>query len=231
MRYALSVQGFWQQGAQYILKELAVVPIDKALDNEPRLYNYLIKPPYPWKRLTQKYRDKNTWLMHNYHGLKWESGNFSYDQIRNILEELLCDSTMVYVDGSDCKEWLSKYIKKSVMDIRELGYVERSRSVVTVCTNHRPLRKVICALHHAKLIRDWAHHHIDAMEWEDISDWTFLHHGRLALVENSDQTQAHSNKLFSGTISSIGDEDKKEKIRWMSLIFFKPCHLPIICRN
>lgn len=53
--------------------------------------------------------------------------------------------------------------KKSVMDICELGYVEFSRSVVTVCTNHIPLRKLVCASHHAKLLRDYALRNIDGM--------------------------------------------------------------------
>lgn len=173
MRYVLDAQGFWQQGKRFVLKELAVVPIDRALDADPHMYTYLIKPPYHWKRLSEKYREKNTWLTRNYHGLKWESGDSIYSDIQSLLQRLLSDATMVYVDGSDRKEWLDEIMKgaKTVMDIRELGYIEPSRAVVTVCVNHKALRKVICALHHAKLMRDYALRHIDAMEWEDISEW------------------------------------------------------------
>ena len=171
MRYILDAQGFWQQGNSLVLKELAIVPIDRALDADPRLYTYLFKAPYPWKRLTQKYRDKNLWLMQNYHGLKWDSGNFEYTQVRSILQEELSDATMIYVDGPERKEWLEDILDKSVMNIRELGYVKPARAVVTVCANHSALRKVVCALHHAKLMRDYALHHEEAMDWEDVSEW------------------------------------------------------------
>ena len=118
---------------------------------------------------------------------------------------------MMYVDGSDCKEWLKEYTKKSVMDICELGYVEPSRSVVTVCTSHKQLRKVFCALHHAKFLRDCALHNIGAMEWEDICYWIFLNLG--TLVENSNQTQTYSNEQNSNTINTIKLRKKREKIR------------------
>lgn len=172
-RYILDAQGFWQPGNHMVIKELSIVPIDRDLDADPRLYNWLIKPPYPWKRLTQKYREKNFWLMRNYHGLSWESGNFAYSDVRSIIQEQISDASMIYVDGPERKQWLDEILenKKIVMDIRDIGYVEPARAVVTVCANHNALRKVVCALHHAKLMRNYALHHVEAMEWEDVSEW------------------------------------------------------------
>ena len=137
---------------------------------------------------------------------------------------------MVYVDGSDCKEWLSKYIKESVIDIRALGYVEPSRSVVTVCTNHRPLRKVICALDHGKLIRDWAHHH---MQWS----WRTLVIGPFSILDGWPwlRIQTRPKRIPTNNprapSAQLRMKKRNKNVRWMSLIFFKPGHLPMVCRN
>lgn len=177
-RYVLDVEGFLQPGKRIVVKELCVLPIDCAQIPKIDHTTYLFKPPYPWKRLSAKYREINTWLMKNHHGIRWEDGALSYSDVSNILRENLCEATMVYVNGPDRKEWLEEILLKNeikcpIMDIRELGFIEpiSNKRIVTLCHNHIPIRRVICALHHAKLMRDYAHLHIDAMEWEDVGDW------------------------------------------------------------
>ena len=45
-RYILDAQGFWQPGNRMVIKGVSIVPMDRDLDADPRLYNWLINPPY-----------------------------------------------------------------------------------------------------------------------------------------------------------------------------------------
>ena len=95
MRYAIDMQGFFIPGQQLLLKELAVLPIDRPIP-DTHLCNLLFKPPYPWKRLNNNYREKNEWLTRNFHGLKLESGIFEYSVMGSIILEMLSDAMVLY---------------------------------------------------------------------------------------------------------------------------------------
>ena len=58
MKYIIDMQGFKQPGNDFVLKELAIVPFEE--DAQPLIF--LFKEPFPWKRLTDKYKRENTWL-------------------------------------------------------------------------------------------------------------------------------------------------------------------------
>ena len=72
-----------------------------------------------------------------------------------MIQEQVFEASIIYVVGPEHKQWLDEILesKKIVMDIRYIGYVEPARAAVTVCANHNVLSKVVCALHHAKLLR------------------------------------------------------------------------------
>ena len=68
MRYSLGMEGYFQPGGVPLLKELAIISIDKPIPAY-HLCNILFKAPYPFKLLNNKYREKNNWLIKNHHAL------------------------------------------------------------------------------------------------------------------------------------------------------------------
>lgn len=151
MDYIVDMEGFKQEENECVLKELAILPVSRSDD----VRVFLFKPPFPWRRLTQKCKHENLWYKHFYHGLNWKSGKYSYDQIYHILRENLSDASTVFVNGKIRKEWLKRFrLDVAVVDITELGYLNfHPPRTVTVCPNHNGYcKKIVCALHTVKLM-------------------------------------------------------------------------------
>ena len=150
MEYIVDMQGFKQSRDDYVLKELAILPLKK--DSEPLVF--LFQEPYKWRRLTDRYKSANAWLERHYHGLSWKSGEIPYVNIGKILRKCLHVASKVFVRGRIRKEWLKRF-KFNV--IYELGYslTEQSKKIVTICINHNGCYKTTCALHNVKLMRKY----------------------------------------------------------------------------
>ena len=127
------MQGSKQSTNDYVLKELAILPLEK--DSETLVF--LFQESYNWRRLTDRHKSENTWLERLYHGLSWKSGEIPYVNIGKILRECLHGATKVFIRGRIRKEWL-KRLKFNVIDIYKLGYslTEQSKKIVTICINH-----------------------------------------------------------------------------------------------
>ena len=147
MEYVIDMQGFKQPVNDYILKELAIVPLTQ--DVEPHVFTF--KPPFPWRRLTDKYKKENMWLQCNYHGIPRDAGQVPYDLVGKVIKECLDDVKKVYVAGSVQKKWLERF-ELNVYDIMEFGYPPIDKiKIATVCSNHNGFYKTNCVLHNVKL--------------------------------------------------------------------------------
>ena len=166
MDYAVDMQGFKKPGNDFVLKELSFVSLND--DDVPIVH--LFKPPFPWRRLTDKYKRENLWLELCYHGLSWNSGKWDYTEIRNILQDAFKDAKRIFVIGEIKKLWLERFNFK-VTDITEMGYssFDYPRSV-TICTNHNGACKTTCAMYNVKRMKQF-YRKDPNMEWEDIMDW------------------------------------------------------------
>ena len=58
MEYIVDMQGFIQSTDNYVLKELAILPLEK--DSEPLVF--LFQEPYNWRQHTDRHKSENTWL-------------------------------------------------------------------------------------------------------------------------------------------------------------------------
>lgn len=151
MDYVVDMQGFKQPVNDYILKELAIIPLQ---GGEPVVF--LFSPPFPWNRLTDKYKRENTWLEQYYHGLSWKAGQVPYNLIKSILQEHLGDVKKIYVAGAIQKSWLERFKYNNVINIAEMGYPPLDKiKLATVCPNHNGAYRASCALHNARLIKQF----------------------------------------------------------------------------
>ena len=81
-------------------KELAILDANES--DFPS--TYLFKPPCRWDELCAEAQRENMWLYKNHHGLDWNVGHLSYDDLDAVLEEIANYSKdlVVYVKG---KQW------------------------------------------------------------------------------------------------------------------------------
>jgi hypothetical protein len=93
----IDLQGFAIQ-TKFHPKELSI-RISKKTNH------YVFKEPVPFDTL--HYADKrNICFTEKYHGINYNSGYVSYDEINNILIENLSDVDLVYIRGSNKKKYL-----------------------------------------------------------------------------------------------------------------------------
>jgi len=161
MAFVVDMQGFKQPGGDYILKELAILPLD--YDGEPLVR--LFEPPFPWRRLSEKYKTENSWLECCYHGIPWNSGDWPYTKIGEIIKGTLAGARKIFVSGGLKKKWLERF-RLPVRDIDELGYgTTQEEKLVTVCPHHNGSFKATCALHNVKRMKKFYLHNV-YMEWQ-----------------------------------------------------------------
>lgn len=162
MEYVVDMQGFKKPGNDYVLKELAILSLNTA-NAEPIVF--LFKPPFSWRRLTEKYKRENLWLELCYHGLEWKSGNIDYTEIEHVLRENLKNAQQIYVIGEFKQKWLEKF-NFQVSDLTNQGYslFEMPR-LVTDCPHHNGSYKSMCALRNVKRMKRFYFH----MDWEDVT--------------------------------------------------------------
>ena len=66
MEYIIDIQGFKRTYNEFVVKELAIVPLED--DVQPTVY--LFGPPHDWNLLNPRCKCEKNWLTRNYHGIK-----------------------------------------------------------------------------------------------------------------------------------------------------------------
>lgn len=150
--YIIDVQGFKDKENNFILKELAL-----AADNFTQVY--LIKPPFPYSKLTDKDRRQVRWVGKNY-GITWSEGMIGYTEFKSIVQ-FYFKNKAILVKGSEKVKWVKELCSDcDVTDIGEMG-----------CPNFEELYKMVtddgkqnyyciqhfkrCALKNVICIRHW----------------------------------------------------------------------------
>ena len=149
MEYAVDMVGFKQMGGDYILKEIAIIPLNHSGDPIVCLF----KKPFPWHRLSAELQAENNWLKYNYHGISWNADGLDYSQIGHLLRQSFHDANKILVIDELKKKWLQRF-HLPVNNIQQYNYQSKSSvKCVTICTNHNPMYKTNCALHNVHLMK------------------------------------------------------------------------------
>nr|AGQ20203.1 AsIV-cont00089-ORF1 [Apophua simplicipes ichnovirus] len=101
MDYIVDVQGFKEFDDTFVLKKFAMIPVD---GNTTEHTEFVVKPPYPFVKLSKNYQNINSWLTRNLHGIPWESGTIVYKEARTLTREILKNSRVIYVWGLEEKK-------------------------------------------------------------------------------------------------------------------------------
>jgi hypothetical protein len=154
MEYILDVQAFRGPGNKFIPKEISIIEI---FDSE--VVSYLFEPPYSWNWLPQRCKRTNYWLIYNYHGLPWTSGELSLDSIKETLEDVVKSAKKIHVKGLEKKYWLEEELDTdNVIDLDILGCLslaqlqQQQNHVLVDCKNHA--FNGMCAGENVKMLKN-----------------------------------------------------------------------------
>lgn len=157
MEYIIDVQGFRKPIAEFVFKEVAIIPLEGE-DVLPKVY--LFGPPCHWNSLPVKYRSENNWLERNYHGLKWSDGEVPYEELEETLKSALKDAVKVYVKGLEKQKWFEKLIPDVVVVFNIENYECPSLRILlqshdAPCQHHNLYYKSNCAVQNALALKKW----------------------------------------------------------------------------
>lgn len=166
-------QGFKNNSNGFIVKEIALVTRNLQLHD-------IIKSPYALCTLDEDHRKQVNWLTKNYHGLGWNDGYITLNELRKTILPILRQKT-VFVKGTGKIKWLEYILECNMATINrkicqifnlEESEIECSISLhkknvnnyndggYHICKHHRHLqnmnnRKCQCALENVLVLKDW----------------------------------------------------------------------------
>ena len=108
MKYVIDMQCFKKPINSLVIKELVIGTVDEN-DDQPMVF--LFEPPTRWHFLPQTYKKQNAWILRNFHGIPWQSGLLSYNDMDEILTNIAKTASLIYVKGHEKQIWLEKYFK------------------------------------------------------------------------------------------------------------------------
>lgn len=158
--YVVDLQGFKKPIDEFVLKEFALVPV---YDGRVQPLAFVLEPPFEWDSLPAPYKCTNSWLIRNYHGLPWESGDVPYEAGSMMIREFLKDARSIYVKGSEKKEWISKFTEEStkIINLENIGCPslfklrKESNASPPKYHHHSNLSKFCCVGDNARMLRNW----------------------------------------------------------------------------
>lgn len=160
MEWVVDLQGFKKPINEFILKEFAIVPVH---EKTMQPLAFIFKPPCTWGSLPAKYRCSNAWLTRNFHGLSWDSGDIPYEAMTEIISNMLMHARIIYVKGTEKKEWLANFFGEStrIVNLEDLDCPsllklrkEPTSSVINTYPHHH-YSTSNCAGENVKLLRAW----------------------------------------------------------------------------
>lgn len=153
----IDVQGFKDNSNKFILKEIAVLTRNSS-------FHDVIKSPFSINRLNDVHKREVNWLTKNYHGIKWNDGKITINELRKIIKPMLHQKT-IYVKGEEKIDWIRFILndKTKSIDIVNLECIgcsvklhkfkQLKDSLRNLCNIHSS--QYNCALKNVLILCEW----------------------------------------------------------------------------
>ncbi len=151
----VDIQGFRTEAGEFILKEIAILCNKK-------LQVFLVKPPFPFKNLTESEKKVVLWIQRN-KKIYWSEGFVPYSNYQTLVSDILRDKC-VYVKGSEKVLWLKHILENSNSNIFNLEDKGCS-SLVHLYDQYKHSQDMynciyhnsVCALKNILCLNKWCH--------------------------------------------------------------------------
>lgn len=146
MEVIADVQGFCIP--HFTAKEIAILSRDGKY-----IQHFIVKPPVAWQELDRKSKGNVRWLQTNHHGLMWDDGYVSYQEMENILRKIFFNVEKVYVKGDVKQIFFQKYLEKDcqVIDLINSPSLRKSKDVKKYCFSHS--KPFVCSLNNVHILK------------------------------------------------------------------------------
>lgn len=148
----VDMQGF-VSNKKFHLKEICVL-------TKNTIFHDFVKPPFPKSQLNRKDKKQAEWLTNEYHGLEWDTGYITRQELINTIAPIL-KGKILLVKGLQKKQWMEDLMTNIVcINMEDIGCkLKLSEEVVWpkrfVCMKHKRPHWSHCARNNAVLMKTW----------------------------------------------------------------------------
>lgn len=173
----IDYNAFIDQSGEVVIKELAVVDV-----NTKDVQHWIFKAPKGREifKVTEDRTNpfyRNRWLTHNFHGLDFDDGTTSYEDMDLALQDLCRNFPVLYAISNDKCAVLEKLLDRPVFCLESLGcdHLPRQETlplpeVVNQCLYHRIYAPgFYCAMTNAVSIANWCQENSEKIDMKSAS--------------------------------------------------------------
>lgn len=165
MNIIIDIQGLKDKHNHFIPKEVAVVSLEYQHQG-----HWIVKPPYKYGEVPRRVRIENSWLSRDHHGLEWNDGTTSVQNIERILKSFVRRASRVFTRGSEKSKYLSNLAEYCfVINLEEdedcPSFYGMPQSAVH-CIQHGLSSEHgsnTCALNNALRMKAWVSEHTESL--------------------------------------------------------------------
>lgn len=188
MDYIITLQCFRDSASKPVIKEAAVLCVDKNY-----IAHFICSPPYAFTDLPIKIQEYNNWISSTISGIEWFEGSVPHRQLYAILRDIVKTARTIYSYEESCVKLLESITTRNIVNLSNIGYVP------TVKTPNN--RKVFC-YHHGSLQREIFSCALTIAG--DIQNWLLLRSENNGINDNkkSRLAQEEEEDLFAKSLNS-----------------------------
>lgn len=149
----VDLQGFLFDNNRFHVKEICIL-------TKNIKFHEFVKPPIPFSELTAFYKKQADWLEESYHGLNWNAGYITSQEVRNTVLPIL-KGKIVFLKGANKVKWMKQILGDSFIiciNIEEIGcdfkLSEQKTCNQTACAKHKHAHSC-CARNNVSLLKKW----------------------------------------------------------------------------
>ena len=156
MEFVVDMQGFQNCDGSFLVKEIAILCI-----KDMHYVTHIFNAPFPWNNLDVKFKAINSWLIRNFHGIKWEDGHLPHQVAKCVISDALREATIIFVKGKEKKNFLEQCLdtSKFIVDLSctECPSLKKLSTKPTIkCNFHNSKHdKMNCSLTNVQLLKVW----------------------------------------------------------------------------
>lgn len=143
----------------YIVKELSIFDLKYYAGS-----NWIFKPPSHPVVTSAKSIRTNRWLSKNYHCVRWEEGDVSYQHLSSIFQDIDLNYKYIFVKGHQKKDFLLKFLHScEIINLEEYKCprVNEMQSIqISPCITHKDF-KLMCSYYRSHILAEWVYSNYD----------------------------------------------------------------------
>lgn len=133
MDYIVDVLGFRDSTDKFMIKEVAVVSL-----NKEHITHWIATAPHSFSDLPIKIQVHNNWITSNVHGIEWFEGDIPYRQLHANLRDLARTARQIFVRGAEETRLIQSITTRHIENLEDYNCPS---------TYHLPKRDIFCCYH------------------------------------------------------------------------------------